>query len=234
MSTVTIKGASRPTSFGQQIGAIEVNTQQHGDVSGVKTINLLPYPPVGAGGDLPAGTTTSSTLRYNGSAWVENSTFTTNAGALNGVTSIDSIPWPPCFSDDLNITASDMLSAAGLTFGASAYSAATLVRRFSSGGVVRATVQATFSMPLIGPGAYAVTFDITNSYLAMAGISSSWTTCTGTCTVYCTSASVNPFGSGIIQFASGTTASGLFTVSVNGPIIGVETFAMVIELTARV
>ena len=140
-STVQVAGQSRhPTFHGEQVGTLEMNTLQNGDISGVQTINLQPYPPVIApnpggelpvgtvvgaylmwngtawvqqvfpGGVLPAGGATDNTLRWNGSAWVTNSAFKATALGDLTVRYINNRPYPVASAFEGEVTTSQFLS----------------------------------------------------------------------------------------------------------------------------
>lgn len=109
MATTEVHGVRRQTGFGQQIGCVEVNTQANGDISGVRTINLQPYPPPGGGGgDVAEGSVTNSTLRWNGTAWVENTSVTADAtGAVtaSSVSAVSGALTVRSFDDDVVVRA---------------------------------------------------------------------------------------------------------------------------------
>lgn len=140
-STVQVAGQSRhPTFHGEQVGTLEMNTLQNGDISGVQTINLQPYPPVIApnpGGELPVGTVvgaylmwngtawvqqvfpagvlptggvTNSTLRWDGGAWVANSAFKVSSVGDLIVRRINARPYPVADALEGEVTTSQYLS----------------------------------------------------------------------------------------------------------------------------
>lgn len=140
-SSIQVAGGARhPVFHGEQIGTLEVNTLANGDISGVRTINLQPYPPVitpNPGGELPVGTTvgaylmwngtawvqqtfpggvlpagvaTDNTLRWNGTSWVTNSAFKATALGDLTVRRINNRPYPLATAFEDEVTTSQYLT----------------------------------------------------------------------------------------------------------------------------
>lgn len=232
-STTEVLGKRRRIGFGEQIGSIEVNTLATSDISGVRTINLLPYPPTTAGGNLPVGTLSDATLRWNGSAWVENTGVTATSGGNVTLSQINTIPFPFTSSDNGSFSSASMFpsAGAGVTFG-SASAAATFTRKAATDtGLVRASINTTADV-LIGGDNVLVSFTI-NGSSAMVNVATSWTTCYGTFTMFANDTDV-PSASGVISIASGTTAQGFAMLRYFGSPPVTVNFVVVMHLTASV
>lgn len=98
MSYVNSQGRNVPLSGGQQIGAIAINTVKHADISGVVTINSLPYPPSGS------STFDELTLQKTGQADAMTLNVTNNT--IGGVTAMNSDGTHALTIENTNNTAS--------------------------------------------------------------------------------------------------------------------------------
>lgn len=245
--SIEINGKQRTTTFGQQVGTVGVNTLANGDISGVRTINLQPYPPTNAGGVLPVGTVNGAPLQWNGSAWVQN-----NGVVLTGsdvqLGSINSTPWPLVLAlANTPLPGSPFTGNPGTGAGFGATTTLTRVGSAPFVFIAHTTIGGTLTdVPVNNaiPLKFIFTLDIANALAVVPGpgLTPTWTLCNGTIVMHTNdnngaSGEVRSVACGVVTRASTTTATVYLNVQtsvIGPPPPATATYLYTLDLTALV